>query len=226
MFHRTIWSKTPRATPAAKAFGSDAMPDTTAAASAGSSSAGPAAASIGRPCPGARSTTVRAANPPTMAHTIVESRRTGIPSSSARSVFSAMARTARPSSVRSRNQLRAASTTGTTATMSRSLPVSTSGWISTCTSVSGVRNDGTRGDRPNSIGTSISAPPRTWASPMVATVNTSLDAVAKRRITSRSTTIPVTTPAATAVSAATGHGTFPARYSSIPTTAGNPPMAP
>ena len=49
VFQRTIWSKTPSAIPAPNAAGSDPMPATTAAASAGSSTAGPAAASIVRP---------------------------------------------------------------------------------------------------------------------------------------------------------------------------------
>ena len=85
---------------------------------------------------------------------------------------------------------------------------------------------GTSGERPNSTGTSTSAPPRTWARPMVATVSTSREALAKRRITIRSTATPITTPEATASSAAIGHGTPLARYSSMPMLAGRPPMAP
>ena len=58
-----------------------------------------------------------------MAHTSVVRLRTGTPSSRARSVFSAAARTAVPASDRLRNQASAPTTTGTTPRISRWLPV-------------------------------------------------------------------------------------------------------
>ena len=57
------------------------MRATTAAASAGSSTAGPVVATPGvTPENGALRTNVRAASPPATIHTIVERRRTGMPS--------------------------------------------------------------------------------------------------------------------------------------------------
>jgi hypothetical protein len=114
---RTIDSTMPRATPVPNATGSDSIRATTAAARAGSSETGPWVTDTFTPANGARSMNVRVARPPETAHTIVDSRRMGMPSSSARSAFSAAARTATPASVRSRNQARPAITTGTTAMM-------------------------------------------------------------------------------------------------------------
>jgi hypothetical protein len=51
---------------------------------------------------------VKVARPPAIAHTIVESRRIGMPSSRARSAFSAAARTAAPAAVRRGPQARPA----------------------------------------------------------------------------------------------------------------------
>ena len=85
----------------------------TAAASAGMSTVGPLAMPGVTPDDGAFRMTASVERPPAIIHTIVDSRRIGMPNSSARSAFSADARTATPASVRSRNQLRARMTSGT-----------------------------------------------------------------------------------------------------------------
>ena len=111
--------------------------------------------------------------------------RTGTPSRRARSVFSAAARMAVPARDRRRNQASAPTTTGTTATASRWLPVMSAGPTSNDSELSGVSNaPSTRPSAPNSFwGMSSSIPPRTWARPMVATVSTSRGASANRRTT-------------------------------------------
>ena len=92
-FQRTTWSRMPRATPAAKARGRERSPATTAAASAGSMTCGPEEATERfSPSTATRSSDGQAASPPAIVHTSRESRWAGMPSSRARSPFSAMPR--------------------------------------------------------------------------------------------------------------------------------------
>ena len=205
-FQRTSCSTTPRPTPATKASGSDSMSATTAAARAGRRMATPAAASTGRPSPGALSMTVRAARAPVMTHTREESRCTGKPRRKARSALSAMPRMARPPSVRSRNQVRAPSTRGTTAMSSRSLPVRMTGSTATWTSLRPVAKLPTSLGESSQPGRNSSMPPSTWARPMVATVRARRGARSKRRMTSRSQSQPTAPPETTATATAAGQG--------------------
>ena len=151
-FHSTSWSRTPRSTPARKAPDIERMPTMTAAARAGSRTVGPATAVSGTPSVGARSTTVRAARPPATDHSSSESWLTGMPSSRARSMFSAMPRTAMPASVRSRNHDSTARTIGTTASSSRSLPVKVTGPTLTVESVSEVSTCGMNAGASSQVG--------------------------------------------------------------------------
>ena len=225
-FQSTSCLSTPRPTPAAKAAGSDDMPLSTAAARPGKRMVGPAAASSARPSLGARSTTVRAASPPVSAHSSRDSWVTGMPSSRARSMFSAMPRTAVPASVLRRNHTSAPNTAGTTATSSRSFPLNVEEATVISCEVRAVSNPVTRASTPSQPGMKRAAPPSTWARPMVATVRTSRGAVWNRRITSRSLAAPTATPTSTPATAATGHDQpFPtARPAATPPP--TPPMAP
>ncbi len=122
VFHRVTWSMAPRASAAPHATGSDSIRAMIAAASAGSRIAGPVPAVGGVPTNGPFRRNVRVASPPPTAHTRRWMRRTGIPSSRARSAFSAAARIAMPAAERFRNQASAATTIGTTARIRRWLP--------------------------------------------------------------------------------------------------------
>ena len=175
------------------------MRASTAAARAGSSSAGPASTVGGSAWIGAVSMTVRADSSPAMAHTMVDRRRTGMPSTSARSAFSDAARTATPSDVRVRNHASAPATTGTMITMTTWFPVNSTG-SSVKLDDSGVRNEFVTSGCPNSDGRPASTPPRIWARPMVASVRMRRGAQKNRRMTTRSTSAPVAA-AATAPSA-------------------------
>ena len=124
----------------------------TAAASAGSSTVGPATAVSGTPSVGARRTTVSAARPPATDHSSSDSWLTGMPSSRARSMFSAMPRTAMPASVRSRNHDSTASTIGTTASSSMSLPVNVTGSTLNVESVSEVSTRGMNAGASSHVG--------------------------------------------------------------------------
>ena len=225
-FQATTWSATPMSVPATKAAGIDRMPVTTAAASAGSRIDGPAAASKLTPWLGALSTTARAASPPAIDHSRSDSWLTGMPTRRARSMFSAMPRTAVPASVPLRNQTRPASTSGTTATSSRSLPLKVTGSIVHCLSDSEVSKPGMRSAAPNQPGMNRAMPPSSWARPIVATVRTRRGALMNRRMTSRSVSAPTTTPAATPMTADSSHGQPLPRVSAAASPPPTPPMAP
>ncbi|MCO5316814.1 MAG: hypothetical protein M9942_00080 [Microthrixaceae bacterium] len=196
VFQRSVCSTTPIAIAAAKATGMDSMRAMIAAARAGSSSAGPRVTDGAMPRLGARSTSVSAANRPASAQTSVVSRRTGMPSRRARSVFSAAARMPWPARLRCMNHARAPTTTGTTARGNRSLPSRITGPSCTVSADSGVSKGATiRGTSPKARSASSSSmPPNSWASPIVATVSTNLGAFAKRLITASSTRAPTARP--------------------------------
>jgi hypothetical protein len=119
--HCTDWSMIPSATAAITIVGSRSIPPITAAASARNRIAGPSTVPSGRlPMP-ARRKTARNASTAAIAQTSVSSRRTGMPSSDARSAFSAVPRTAAPTRVR-RNNASRAQTTGTVIATITSLP--------------------------------------------------------------------------------------------------------
>ena len=67
-------------------------------------------------------------------------------------MFSAMPRTAMPASDRSRNQVSAISTTGTTASSSRSLPVNVTGSTVKVVFVSEVSTRGMKAGAPSQVG--------------------------------------------------------------------------
>jgi len=168
-----------------------------------------------------------AASRQAMPHTSVDRESTGMPMSRARSAFSAMPRTATPESVRNRNQLNRPSTTGTKASRSRSLPSMTTGKnVVICVDDSGVVKVVTSALAPNIGGTRTCIPPSTWARPMVATVSTSRDEPAKRRMTNRSTITPTRMPTTQAAATATNQGTPQPENMEMPTAAANPPVAP
>ena len=98
-FQRIVHSVMPRPMPPTRATGSDLNRAMTATARPGRMVVAPTSASGTTPVNGALVTNVSVDTPPAMAHTTVCSRRTGTPSSRARSSFSAAARTARPASV-------------------------------------------------------------------------------------------------------------------------------
>ena len=135
-------------------------------------------------------------SPPATAHTSVWSRRTGTPSSSARSSFSAAARTARPASVRRRNHPRPMSTTGAAASIRTWSPRIGYGRTNQLP-LSGVSMFPISASVPSISPMIRPIAPRICASPIDATVNTSRDERAKRRMTSTSTAAPVATPTAT-----------------------------
>ncbi len=95
-WNATAWI-TPSASPEKKATGSDSILATTAAASAGMNTPPVDTNGLtGRPFVGALSTITPAATAATIIHTSRDRRWMGIPSSMARSGFSAIARTAVP----------------------------------------------------------------------------------------------------------------------------------
>ena len=208
VFHRTTWSTTPSATAAANATGIDSIRATTAAARAGSSTAGPAIAAGVAPRNGAFSTKVSAASVPARTQTNVVRLRTGTPRSRARSVFSAAARIAVPASDRRRNQASAPTTTGTTAATSRWSPVRMTGPRVMVVEVRGVSNAPRMGDSTPkaNLGMASSSPPSSCARPMVATVSTSRGACAKRRMTVSSTSPPSSAPPTSAHTIAAAYG--------------------
>ncbi len=202
------------------------MPAMMAAASAGRMSAGPAPAAMVMPADGALKMLVRPARTPAITHTRVDSRRTGIPSSRARSELSATERTAMPASVRSRNQPRATSTTGTTMTMRRSFPLKSTGKMRTWLALSGVVTPPTMEGPPSQPGTSSWIPPNSWASPIVTTMTMRRGAVKNRQRMTPSTTRPRTAPTRSAIPMQTNQLTWSARLSSTATVAASAPMAP
>jgi len=81
-------------------------------------------------------------------------------------------------------------------------PVKITGSISNTLSLMGERNPPSGPAlASNSVGSSNSMPPSTCASPMVATVSTSRDCLAKRRMTRNSTMPPSASPRTTATGA-------------------------
>lgn len=202
------------------------MPAMMAAASVGRMRAGPAPAAMVMPADGALRMLVSPARTPAITHTSVERRRTGIPSSRARSELSATERTATPASVFSRNQPMATSTTGTTIAMRRSFPLKSTGKISTCCALSGVVTPPTMEGPPSQPGTSSWIPPKSWASPIVTTMTIRRGAVKNRQRMTPSTTRPRAAPTTSAIPMHTNQLTWSARLSSTATVAASAPMAP
>ncbi len=225
-FQRTIWSTTPSETPATMATGNDSIRATTAAASAGKSTDGPAEISPGcTPLNGARSMNASVANPPAIIHTIIVLRATGMPRVRARSRFSAAARTATPVSVRSKNHARPASSTGAMNKISSSSPVSVLIPRSTSTPI------GTLKPAPSDTKSMAwlipsSIPPSNCANPMLATVNTRREASRNRRSTRTSMAAPNATPASTPSGSTTKNGTPWARCIPMALTPATLPIAP
>ena len=226
VFHRATCSMIPSPMPAPSATGRDSMRAITAAARAGSSTAGPVLTAPGAiPVKGALRMKASAASPPASIQTIVVLRRTGIPRSRARSVFSAAARTAVPWSVRRRNQASASSTKGATSTISISSPPRRFTPRSSSRS-RGTANGPVRLTKSRALEPTISMPPSTWARPMLATVTTRRDASRKRRSTSTSTPAPRAMPPATPSASATPNGTSCSRYRPMASTPTRLPIAP
>ena len=179
-FHRTSWSITPSADARAeRAWAASSCPHATRGGQRGQQDrrAGGDVECVS-PSDGARRTTVSAANAPTTVHSISDRRCTGMPSSRARSTFSAMPRSAMPASVRSRNHDNARATIGTTASSNRSLPVTITGSIATRdVRQRRLERADERRAAPVRSGRNSAIPPSTWASPIVATVRTSRGAV-------------------------------------------------
>ena len=179
--------------PASIARGRLSMRASTAAASAGSSRPGPLVKPDPDPISGAASMADSAERTAATAQTTVDSRRTGMPSSIARSALAALARIPTPTALRRRNSVMSASTTGTTTSTWTWAPLNSNG----ATVNSHVERRPEPPDRPpsgppppNIDGSVISTPDRIWARPMVATVRTSRGAQKNRWITSRSASAP------------------------------------
>ena len=79
---------------------------------------------------------------------------------------------------------------------------------------------------PSRLGRNTAAPPSAWARPTVATVSTRRGAVAKRRITNRSTRAPMAMPTTTPTGPAITQGTSLPMARPAATPAPALPMAP
>ena len=192
-FQNTACSNTPMPMPASIAPGRLSMRASTAAASAGSSSAGPLVKLDPDPMSGAASMADSAESTAATAHTTVDSRRTGMPSSMARSALAELARIATPTALRRRNSVIRPSTTGTTISTCTWAPENSSGetWNDSRSGVLNPPDSPPSGPPPpNSDGSVSSMPDRIWARPMVATVSTSRGAQKNRWMTSRSASAP------------------------------------
>ncbi len=141
----------------------------------------------------ARRNTARNAKTVARTHTMVWSRRMGMPSDAARSARSAPARIAMPVSLRRRNQANPTSTIGTATTATTSVPRNTIGSIVKCTSNgAGIELPVTLNQR----GSSSAAAASTCAIPIVATERTRRGEREKRRTRKNSTAAPTTSAAA------------------------------
>jgi hypothetical protein len=121
-----------------------------------------------------------------------------MPSSSARSAFSAAARTATPASVLRRNQASPRMMNGTTATMRTSSPISVLLPMSNEKLMGTVKPLWNRGFLSTWLRMMNSRPPTSCASPIDATVATRRDESLNRRITPISRPAPRTMPPITA----------------------------
>ena len=158
------------------------------------------------PTTGERSTVASPARSAATTHATVASRRTGMPSSAARSVFSADARVATPRSVRRRKAPRARATSGTTAISSTVFPLNTTPVIWKWRSERGVCRPAEAGCPENARATAYSPNATSWAMPIVATLSTSRDESKKRRASASSRTRPAAPAAATPTTSAAGQG--------------------
>ncbi len=142
----------------------------------------------------ARRKSARNDSPAAIAHTSVESQATGIPSINARSLRSAEPRIAVPSRVVPRNTATATMARGATISAIRSLADRMKVPIVTFQSTGGgMRCEAALS--PHMRGTSRASTTSSWVMPMVATVNTSLEARANRRTNANSTIAPSATAA-------------------------------
>ena len=220
----TACSTMPSATAANAIVGSRSMRPMTAAASAGSSSDGPSTVPSESPTIPARRNTARNASNDANIHTTECTRRTGMPSSAARSASSAQARMATPRRVR-RNSASPTNASGITTSATTSFPPKVNG------STVNERSNGAGklcGGRPtpNHPGRSNPSPASSWARPMVATVRISRGDRKNRRITSSSTAAPRTTAAAIPTTKATTQLAPLVTTSSTASDAGAAPRSP
>ena len=183
--------KTPSTTPPAKARGRYSIFATMAAARAGRNRPPVDTNGLaGRPFVGAFRTSTAAPSAPTSIHTSRDRRRTGMPRSMARSVFSAIDRTAVPESVRSRNHDSPASTMG--AEREGHEVVGRQRRRPDHRAVLGQARGEPRHEQRSPCPEDATAncrPTKIWSNPTVATVTTSRGALPKRRST-RSTPAP------------------------------------
>ena len=166
----------------------------TAATNAGKSRVGPAASEGATPCEGELTMTVRPASAPAMIQTRREIRRQGMPTSRARSGFSASERMATPESVRARYQPRAKGSAITTPNTRRSFPSKSTGRMNVWKRESGVAKEPTKEGPPSHPGTNDWIPPNTWAKPMVATMTISRGTRWKRHRSKSSVATPKRAP--------------------------------
>ncbi len=190
--HTTDCSTMPSATAAITIVGRRSIPPITAAARARKRSAGPRIVPMGSPMIPARRKTARNASTAAMTHTRVSSLRTGMPSSAARSAFSAVPRTATPTRVR-RNSASSVHTTGTATAAMISPPRNFTNPMVNCALIGA--GSGSVLVTSNQRGSRRPAPASTCARPMVATLRISRGERKNLRITRSSTTAPSTTAA-------------------------------
>lgn len=153
-----------------------------------------------------------------------ESRRTGMPSSRARSLESAAPRTAMPRSVRPKNHASPARTATTEPMAAMWSPVKTMGptvtltWNGVVKVARGFRSE-------NRGGRMIWTAPMSWATPSVATVSSRRGAVKNRRTTTRSTSAPVAIAATRPMGTATRYGSPTPATVMMATEPASPPIS-
>ena len=212
----------PRA--AATVSGRLSMRATTAAVNGASSRAGPPTAPRSLPRIGADSSDAMPERPAATIHVTRDSRRTGMPSRSARSFESAAPRMAMPVSLLVKNHASATRTPGTTARASTWSPMKTKGctrnvtWKGVLKVLIALRCE-------NRVGSQISRAPRIWSRPIVATVRIRRGASKNRRITVASTSAPVPTANARPIGSAAKYGRLQPRTITMATVAASPPIS-
>ncbi len=218
------WAITPIPIPAKSAVGMLSIRAMTAAVSAKRSTFGPRDPSLGTPTRAVRRKMVSPASPPAITQATVCTRFTGMPSSDARSAFSADARSAIPIRVYRRKAARASTAAMAMPKEKGKSPEKTFVPTLNLNDLNGV---GTKEigcpPLPSQIGIFSDRKARPWDTPIVTTVRISRGDFAKRRITRRSTSPPITAPPKTAIGKATTQG---ARFCTSSMAASTPGAAP
>ena len=226
-------STTPRLTAATKMSGRLVMRPITHAASERTRIAGPSTLPRESPSAPARRNTATKASTAAMVHTTSCTRLTGMPSSTARSALSALARTAMPRLVKRKNAARAALQTTTAITAMTWLALKMMGEISKESSkgagkvCGGVGSSNVPGNALwASRGKARPRATRSCARPRVATVRMRRGALAKRRMMPNCTSAPSPTASSSPRTNAIGYGMPTLTMSSTAAMDGTSPRSP